>query len=793
MAAETNPLEQESQIQEKTITSQTEDLKKKVDEVDHDERPPLNGNGNHTESNGNHNNSDNEEEDMVQPSGDAGVVIDDDEKPSSMETNEAECDVPTEIEQNEAASENNEAESGEPNQDGADSGIDEEQSAEADSGTTTDGAEIQEADSGSTKEVTAEEESTEAVTSTDSTAEDKPKTDDVKVDDEKTTKDAALGSTVAKHYNEIAPITKESRKSSRIYHLRNFNNWVKSVIISEYLEKVKRRKRVSDDINVLDIACGKGGDILKWQKGKIDHVIMVDIAAKSVDECKERYNKLKKDQRNNRYSNDRLFTSEFFVADCTKERLNGMFRNKGIKLDMASCQFAFHYSFESYEQADLMLKNCCENLRVGGYFIGTTPDAQKLVKHIKDCKADSFGNSVFNIKPENKESFPLFGSKYMFYLEGVVDCPEFIVYLPLLEKMAAKYNMKLVWKKNFHEIFKEYERQHGSLLSRMSALEQYPASEGRQLTGGSESQYKSAKDYVDKKGGDRRVGTLSADEWEVAGLYIAFAFEKIDPSKAERKRDERREDRRDDRKDARRDDRKRTRDDDRGRSSDRRGEDRHDRRKSSDASNSKRSKKEAEEEYEIKDEIYEDDDNKTESKSSKSSSSSHRRSSRDERSESKSRKSESEKSPSKKTEEKKEAEAKDEVTETSNTEASSTEVDSTVADSTEASTEVHSTEGPEEVNSTEASTEVDSTEASTEVHSTEASTEVDSTEVESIEADSTETTATSTNEQDIEMGDEDREDDDSNESSTVTTTCSIGEEDVAEAVEEEQAIEGANE
>merc|ERR1712203_115091 len=149
MAAETNPLEQESQNQEKTITSQTEDLKKKVDEVDHDERPPLNGNGNHTESNGDHNNSDNEEGDMIQPSGDAGVVIDDDEKPSSMETNEAECDVPTAMEQNEAGSENNEAESGEPNQEdnnGVDSGIDEEQSAEADSGTTTDGAEIQEAD-----------------------------------------------------------------------------------------------------------------------------------------------------------------------------------------------------------------------------------------------------------------------------------------------------------------------------------------------------------------------------------------------------------------------------------------------------------------------------------------------------------------------------------------------------------------------------------------------------------------------------------------------------------------------
>ena len=50
-----------------------------------------------------------------------------------------------------------------------------------------------------------------------------------------------------------------------------------------------------------------------------------------------------------------------------------------MKLDLTSCQFAFHYSFETYEQAEMMLQNACEHLRPGGYFIGTTPDANKLV------------------------------------------------------------------------------------------------------------------------------------------------------------------------------------------------------------------------------------------------------------------------------------------------------------------------------------------------------------------------------------------------------------------------------
>lgn len=51
---------------------------------------------------------------------------------------------------------------------------------------------------------------------------------------------AGVGDKVAKHYNEHPEGSKESRKESRIYHLRNFNNWVKSVLINEFLGKVKR-------------------------------------------------------------------------------------------------------------------------------------------------------------------------------------------------------------------------------------------------------------------------------------------------------------------------------------------------------------------------------------------------------------------------------------------------------------------------------------------------------------------------------------------------------------------------
>jgi len=422
-----------------------------------------------------------------------------------------------------------------------------------------------------------------------------------KEDDLETKKTEALGSTVAKHYNEIPAGTKETRKDSRIFYLRNFNNWCKSVVINEYLEKVKRRKRTSDEINILDLACGKGGDLLKWDKGKVDHVIMADIAATSIEQCKERYNKLERDHKSKRYTRDPLFTTEFLAIDCTKEQISEKYKKKEIKLDLTSCQFAFHYSFESYEQCDQMLKNACSNLRVGGYFVGTTLNADKLVKRLKSAEGNSFGNSVFNINCENKETFPLFGAKYMFHLEGVVDCPEFLVHMPTLEKLAAKYNMVLKWKKTFHELYEENKRNYDTLLSRMNALEKYPASGDKQLCGG-DDQYAVAKEYMSKRTSVKMVGTMSSDEWEAAGLYLAFAFEKTEPPRESRPSE--------------RDDRKRRRDKsgDSHRSSRSRDGSRHDKReKSSDSATAKKTKKdsECEDVYEVKDEIEGDDDIET--------------------------------------------------------------------------------------------------------------------------------------------------------------------------------------
>lgn len=332
------------------------------------------------------------------------------------------------------------------------------------------------------------------------------------------------GAVVAEHYNKLPEKGLVERNRSRIVHLRNFNNWVKSMLINEYLDKVREAKGHGAAIRVLDIGCGKGGDLLKWKNGNISHLICADLAKTSVEQCQSRFNDLTYRSRRDRFS--RVFTAEFITADCTKTRLREHYKDPSLQLDLVSCQFSFHYSFESLPQAECMLRNSAECLRPGGYFIGTIPDANDIVARYRANGCKSFGNDVYSIALEcETDPPPLFGAKYGFNLEGVVDCPEFLVYFPTLVKLAKKFGLELVNKERFEDYFERRKSDGRSLLEKMQAFETYPASHGSTMSGNTKD-YEHAEEYIkDRK--VHHVGTLSRPEWEAASLYLAFAFRKV--------------------------------------------------------------------------------------------------------------------------------------------------------------------------------------------------------------------------------------------------------------------------
>lgn len=320
---------------------------------------------------------------------------------------------------------------------------------------------------------------------------------------------------VASHYNKLEERGLQERSKSRIFYMRNFNNWIKSILINRYINRIKEKVALGAPLRVMDMCCGKGGDLLKWSKGNITHLICTDIAEVSVEQCEARY----KNMAQKGDHGGKMFTAEFFAADATLKRLREKYRDPSVELHLVSCQFAFHYCFESLKQAEFMLKNAAECLKEGGYFIGTIPNAYEIMKRQRAAGGDSFGNDVYKISFLcDTEKPPLFGAKYNFQLDGVVDCPEFLVYFPMLVKLALKFGLKLVEKQRFDEFYEESVSSGRGLIEKMQALETFPGfSRDDRERQENREEYSHAQQYVDRKEGRfAKVGTLSKAEWEAS-------------------------------------------------------------------------------------------------------------------------------------------------------------------------------------------------------------------------------------------------------------------------------------
>lgn len=78
---------------------------------------------------------------------------------------------------------------------------------------------------------------------------------------------------VAEHYSARENQRVDVRESSPIIHLKKLNNWIKSVLIRRYTQPGDY---------VLDLACGKGGDLIKWDFAKIGFYLGIDVAKGSI-------------------------------------------------------------------------------------------------------------------------------------------------------------------------------------------------------------------------------------------------------------------------------------------------------------------------------------------------------------------------------------------------------------------------------------------------------------------------------------------------------------------------------
>ena len=240
---------------------------------------------------------------------------------------------------------------------------------------------------------------------------------------------------VKQHYNAVPERGREWRKTdSRIRGLRSFNNWVKSTIIQKFSPNedftpgATENGRFAEGLDggaidadgrrrgllILDMGCGKGGDLGKWQQAPqhVDLYVGVDPADVSIEQARDRYRQMRDGggrggrggrggHRDGRHQ--RTFDGYFFVKDAFGEWLGDipLIREVGIDggvgpgaagaasvrwggggFDVVSMMFCMHYAFENEAKTRGMLRNVAGSLKKGGRLIGVIPNSDMLTDKV---------------------------------------------------------------------------------------------------------------------------------------------------------------------------------------------------------------------------------------------------------------------------------------------------------------------------------------------------------------------------------------------------------------------------
>lgn len=228
-----------------------------------------------------------------------------------------------------------------------------------------------------------------------------------------------------------------------VNNLRTFHNVLKGELINNVTLFINNQNNQNNNINLLDLAVGKAGDMSKWIHSGINFVYGVDISSNSIKEAISRI----KNNKQLKNSNTKISLA---VADVSnyKDTINLIKKNKINKFNIVSCQFALHYFFKTKESLNNLLRVVSESLLINGFFIGTFIDSSKIKELLG--KKKTVDTPLFTItKNYNNTKNNYYGNEYSFlikdsltnYFQSYGSSIEYLVDIPELNRVAAEYNL----------------------------------------------------------------------------------------------------------------------------------------------------------------------------------------------------------------------------------------------------------------------------------------------------------------------------------------------------------------
>jgi len=389
----------------------------------------------------------------------------------------------------------------------------------------------------------------------------------------------------------------DTRSSSRLFHMRNFNGWIKACQIAELtpqtiLQKSNPNKKSTSKHNhplrILDLACGKGGDLGKWIRHDrgVQTYVGIDVARGSLKDAAIRARTMRDSFKNGAckficadlgadllrpkiphvgapqededkciskqeeptpqllcWSLAKEIPDEKGEPHFTLEKYGGI--SQDALFDVVSIQFAIHYMMSTRQRASTFFRTVSDLLDVGGNLIITTIDARVVLEYIMDS-----GYDFHKISEDKDEAFVINianGACRLKFNKDVIQkiftrCDRNGLSPMSDEYFGLEYTFTLV-EGDDHAAGVGEAVDLPEWLSPLPVIEALATDVGLKLDYAVNFHefYSMRKNPITHAKAHlalysmkvlNRNGTISDDEWEISRLYVAMKFTKVSTNKS---------------------------------------------------------------------------------------------------------------------------------------------------------------------------------------------------------------------------------------------------------------------
>jgi len=275
------------------------------------------------------------------------------------------------------------------------------------------------------------------------------------------------------YYAELSKnenITNEKRER---YSYQNFHNqYIKFQLLYLSSPFYINKFTTGQHGKILDLCCGKGVDINKIIKAHYAEVVGMDIDLSNVRYAENWYKKMVPFPKPKAYyvrgDSGKLIwpNQDTGFTDADKQKTRTFIPTK-YYFDTISVQFCFHYFFENEISLRSIIQNFNDNLKIGGYVLGTCFDGERIYKSLESVQSISgkteSGETMWKIDKKytkTKLAFsakkPDLGKKIDVFVKTIgVMHSEYLVNFNYVDTIMNEYGFTKVMVKPFEDFYNE--------------------------------------------------------------------------------------------------------------------------------------------------------------------------------------------------------------------------------------------------------------------------------------------------------------------------------------------------